>query len=382
MNIKSVILITAAICAVGCTSSVWNKPTATTIDGTATCSGKTRESCEVKQKTIDCSAACDDDNSPDIESTAIIDNEAKQSKEADFSKTQQEAKPIEQKNLLSKMAQTKEIKPADEEESKLLFTSDGRLMHPWHNAPEIKNYESQKPNWFGESLKFKIGWSFITAGEAELLANKIIDAGGGPAFAVEAYAQSYSVIDKLFKVRDINISWISADFTKSLGYWQSVREGRYSRDEWLIFDYKNKSYTVHKQNNKKELSREPLVFSGSNVWDMLSALYFVRTQPLPLNETIYFDIVNVKKQYPLKVTVRGRETVKVKAGKFDCIVVEPAISGEGIFISKGKSLKVWLTDDSYRMPVKMSAEVFIGSVYAELVSFERDIENLPVNLIE
>ena len=88
-------------------------------------------------------------------------------------------------------------------------------------------------------------------------------------------------------------------------------------------------------------------------------------------DTIYFDIVNVNKQYPLKVVVHGKERVKTKAGTFDCIIVEPMISGESIFVVKGKSLKVWLTDDEYRLPVKMEVEVFIGSVKAELYSYKK-----------
>ena len=102
---------------------------------------------------------------------------------------------------------------------------------------------------------------------------------------------------------------------------------------------------------------------------MLSSLYYVRLQPLPEKGVVYFDIINRKQQYPLKVTVLGKKKVKVKAGEFNCIVVEPQFSGEGIFISKGKSLKVWLTDDERRLPVKMAAEVFIGSVTAELAEY-------------
>ena len=67
-----------------------------------------------------------------------------------------------------------------------------------------------------------------------------------------------------------------------------------------------------------------------------------------------------------------KETVKTDAGKFKCIVVEPQFRGAGIFVSKGKDLKVWLTDDEYKMPVKMTVEVFIGSVSAELLDYKRN----------
>jgi len=67
--------------------------------------------------------------------------------------------------------------------------------------------------------------------------------------------------------------------------------------------------------------------------------------------------------------VLGKETVKVPAGKFDCIIVEPVMRTEGIFKAKGR-IKIWLSDDRYKIPVKMQTEVFfIGSVTAKLKKF-------------
>ncbi len=250
-------------------------------------------------------------------------------------------------------------------------TDDGRLMHPWAKAQEVAEQPANPVPWAGEKLKFEISWAFITAGEAELNFNKIVDADGIPAYTVEALAKSYSVIDAVFKVRDINMSWIAAEGFRSLGYWQSVREGRYNRDEWIKFDYKDNSFKTYKKDKHGKITSWDNNFKGSAVFDMLSSLYYVRTLRLPLKTTVFFDIVNRNRQYPLKVEVLRKETVKTAAGKFDCIVVEPMISGEGIFVSKGKSLKVWLTDDEYKMPVKMTVEVFIGSVSAELVKYSR-----------
>ena len=256
------------------------------------------------------------------------------------------------------------------ENEQIFLTSENRLAHPWYYAKETTPSENT-PKWFGEELKFDISWSFITAGKAQLNSSKIVEANGQKMYQLEAYAQSYPVIDAMFKVRDINMSWIAEDLSHSTGYWQSVKEGSYARDEWLIFDYKNHTYTIHKKDKKGNLEHKPHTFEGNTIVDMLSSLYFVRNQELPLKGEVYFDIVNRGDQYPLKVVVLGREKVKVKAGKFDCIVVEPMISGEGIFVSKGKSLKVWLTDDEYKMPVKMAVEVFIGSVKAELTEYSR-----------
>ena len=122
----------------------------------------------------------------------------------------------------------------------ILKTDDGRLTHPWYFM-KVSTYspEGTAPLWFGEELNYKISWAFVTAGEATIKANKLLYNGKEYAYQIETLAKSYPVIDKVFKVRDINMSWIKSDLSKSLGYWQSVREGSYKRDEWLNFDYKN-----------------------------------------------------------------------------------------------------------------------------------------------
>ena len=265
-----------------------------------------------------------------------------------------------------------EMNAYDDPEAIILKTEEGRLTSPFYFAQDatIEQTKSlKKPVWFGETLKYNIGWSFIVAGVAQLQTTRIVDSNGTLAYELRADANSHSIIDALFKVRDINISWLDITAKKSLGYWQSVREGKYARDEWLAFNYANNTYNNHRQDRDGNIKTQKMTFEGEEVLDMLSALYYVRLQPLPEKGEIYFDIVNRQKQYPLKVTVLGKKKVKVKAGEFNCIVVEPQFSGEGIFTAKGKSLKVWLTDDERRLPVKMSVEVFIGSVTAELTEY-------------
>ena len=262
-------------------------------------------------------------------------------------------------------APTPDTKSFKDEE---LISLEGRRLSPLaYNAVSVDNTAVA---WSGEELKYGLYYSFIKAGTAYIKNRGLTTANGRKAYLIQTTAFSAPVIDAFFKVRDVNYSWIDAENFYSLGYTQSVREGNYKRDEWLTFDYDRQVYYGEVQ--KKEA---PRVLSGAlsqRVLDMLSSLYFVRARQLTKGQDIIFDIINREKQYPLVVKVLGRETVKTAAGKFDCIVVEPQFRGEGIFVSKGKSLKVWLTDDPYKMPVKMKTEVFIGSVSAELLEYKRN----------
>ena len=253
-------------------------------------------------------------------------------------------------------------------EDEKLIPLEGRRLSPLAYEPTVQA-AAQVP-WNGEELKYGVYYAFVKAGTAYIKNRGLTTVNGRPAYLLQTTAFSASVIDAFFKVRDVNYSWIDAETFYSLGYTQSVREGSYKRDEWLTFDYPRGLFYGEIQ--KKEA---PRVISGPlsiQVLDMLSSLYFVRAQKLQIGQDIVFDIINRERQYPLVVKVLGKETVKTKAGKFDCIVVEPQFRGEGIFVSKGKSLKVWLTDDEYKMPVKMKAEVFIGSVSAELLEYKRN----------
>ena len=111
------------------------------------------------------------------------------------------------------------------------------------------------------------------------------------------------------------------------------------------------------------------------VLDILAAFYYVRTQKLRVGIPIYLTNHDNKKVYDLRVIVQKRETIKVKAGKFKCIMVQPQLRGEAIFKQKGE-LWVWLSDDQYKIPVQMKSAVFVGSITTELTKIEGI--NLPL----
>lgn len=260
-------------------------------------------------------------------------------------------------------------------EDEKLIDFEGRMLHPYA-ALSPNSQAKQTAPWAYEQLKYGIYYTFIKAGTAYIRNRGLVDINGHAAYLLQTTAFSAPVIDAFFKVRDINQSWLDAETFYSLGYGQSVREGGYVRDEWLTFDYPRRQYSGLVR--KKE---EPRPISGPlemNVVDILTSLYYVRSQQLEPGKDLVFDIVNREKQYPLIVKVLKKEKVKTDAGTFDCIVVEPQLRGEGIFVSKGKSLKVWLTDDEYKMPVKMQVEVFIGSVSAKLLEYKRQE---PTNIL-
>jgi Protein of unknown function (DUF3108) len=222
----------------------------------------------------------------------------------------------------------------------------------WRKVPPVTSFEP------GESLKFEVAWKFIGVGYANMDVAGVVDMNGRKVYHIFTSARSTSFFDSFYKVRDTNESWIDKESFCSLKYASRNDEDNKKKDETIEFDQINHTFTI------LESSKTGAIPLWVN--DVLSALYYVRTQELVVGKDIEVDAHSGDLSWPLIVKVYRREKVKVPAGEFDCFVVEPLLRiGTGIFQAKGRLL-VWLTADSKKIPVLMSSKIVVGSVEARL----------------
>lgn len=210
-----------------------------------------------------------------------------------------------------------------------------------------------------EKFTFDINYGFINAGTANMEVVRLIDYNKRPCYQIVTTANSNSFFSTFYKVEDRVESIVDALGIFSWRFEKRLKEGGYRSDRMYEFDQKN---------NKVFYNEDTLVVP-SRVQDAISVLYYIRTQDLKVGETIRVDNFTDGKLYPLEINILKKETITVKAGTFDCIVVEPLQKGVGIFKHEGK-LKVWLTDDRLKMPVQMKSKVIVGSITAELTDFQ------------
>lgn len=211
----------------------------------------------------------------------------------------------------------------------------------------------------GEKLTFDIGYGFINAGYANLEVKDLIEYNERPCYLIVSTANSNKFFSTFYKVEDRVESVVDALGIYSWYFEKNLSEGTYRATRSCTFD----------QENHKAIYGNDTVDVARFVQDALSSLYFARTQDLKVGESIFIDNFTDGKSYPLEVRVVKKETVTVKAGKFDCILVEPLLMTSGIFKHEGR-LKVWLTDDKLKMPVLMKSKVLVGSISAELTEYQ------------
>ena len=225
---------------------------------------------------------------------------------------------------------------------------------------ELKRVVSNRSFGVGERLEFSVGYGVIKAGTAVMEIPEITRIDGRKCYHIVSTARSNKFFSVFFKVDDRVESFMDVYGLYSLRYDKHLREGKFKADVSMVFDQVNNLAIYNAGKDTFEVA--------PYVQDVLSAFYFVRTQTLTVGKSLFVDNHTDKKNYPLEVKVLRRERVKVEAGEFDCLVVEPILQTPGIFEQKG-SLTVWLTDDEKKMPVLMKSKVVIGSISTELVNY-------------
>ena len=215
-----------------------------------------------------------------------------------------------------------------------------------------------------EKLTFDINYGFINAGTATMDVARLIEYENRPCYQVITRAKSNSFFSTFYKVDDRVESIIDAIGIFSWRFEKNLREGSYRADRVYRID----------QRRHVAYYRDDTITTPAFVQDALSVLYYVRTQQLKLGMSLYIDNFTDGKLYPLEVKVLKKERIDVKAGTFDCLVVEPLLQSVGVFKHQGK-LKVWVTDDRLKLPVLMKSKILVGSITAELTEYQLgDIE--------
>jgi len=217
----------------------------------------------------------------------------------------------------------------------------------------------------GERFRFDIDYAFITAGHTEMKIDSVIDVRGHSCYRVSSLVSSNKAFDVVFKVRDYVETNIDVRGLFSRRYFKQLREGGYRDKKEVFFEQEQRSAHIFSKGKYQKSVKLP-----SCSQDILSAIYFIRTIDFAVGDTLSVPLHDVSKSYPLKIKVKRHETVKVPAGEFDCLVVEPFLESEGMFRSKGK-IEVWLSDDENKIPVLMRTYIkIIGHIDARLAEYE------------
>ena len=222
----------------------------------------------------------------------------------------------------------------------------------------------------GESLSFRITYAHLLAGRARVTVSDV-EHGGRSALELVATARSEGFFAWLFRfrVRDRTIAIWDPASGCSLRIEKTLREGKASRDQEVDFDPAGRATVRDKKIPQTAFETEPCSL------DILSALFVARRRGVTRDRPLELPVFDNGKRFRLRIDYVESERLDLPPpfGKnTPVVVVEPRlVEGTGLFVKeKGARLKIWLTDDERRVPVRMRSKVAVGSVSADLEEYQ------------
>lgn len=216
----------------------------------------------------------------------------------------------------------------------------------------------------GEKLTYVLHYGWLNAGvatlelkegEREIEGRKVLHAIGK--------GESTGAFKAFYKVNDRYETYFDKEGVFPWVFNRRVDEGGYTFSQ----DY------LYLQHRRKVTTQENKTFDvPAAAQDMLSAFYFARTidysTAVPGQEyTIPCFMDN--EEWTLRMRYIGKETIKLRQGKFNCLKFQPVVQ-EGRIFKANDDLNVWITDDANHIPVLAEAKVLVGSIKMELSGYE------------
>ena len=221
----------------------------------------------------------------------------------------------------------------------------------------------------GEWFKFRMSYSgWMKAGEASLEIKEAV-LNKKPVYHVVGKGKTTGAIKWFFKVKDRYESYFDKTTILPEKFIRDIDEGGHTKNIEIKFDQTNNKAYVNNLKHKKK----SVVDTKPNVQDMVSAFYYLRnnyeTDSISIGDEVKLNMFFDSENYDFKLKYLGRETIRTKFGKVKCLKFRPYVMAGRVF-KEQESLTLWVSADKNKIPLRVKADLAVGSLRADLVSFK------------
>ena len=221
----------------------------------------------------------------------------------------------------------------------------------------------------GEWFRFKMSYSgWMKAGNATLTVKDDVW-NGKPVFHVIGKGWTTGAIKWFFKVKDRYESYFDVDSGLPYRFIRDIDEGGHTKDIEIEFDQVNNKAHIY---NKKHKKRK-VVETKPNIQDMVSTFYYLRNNlnvdQLNEGDEVETDMFFDGENYGFKIRFLGVETIRTNFGKVKCLKFRPYVMAGRVF-KEEESLTLWVSADKNRIPLRVKADLAVGSLRADLEAFK------------
>ncbi len=220
----------------------------------------------------------------------------------------------------------------------------------------------------GEWLKFRIHYGFLNASYATLkLTTDSIDSI--PVYHVVGRGKTTGFASIFFKVDDTYESYFGRNDGKPYRFIRKINEGGYTKDIEIDFYHQEDKAILKDNKNGKEFN----IPVQDDIQDLLSASYHLRNryklEEFEVGQSIDMDMLfDDDGVYKFKLKFLGKEVIRTKFGKVECLKFRPVVQSGRVFKEK-ESLTLWVSNDLNKIPIRIKADLAVGSLKADLDAY-------------
>jgi len=215
----------------------------------------------------------------------------------------------------------------------------------------------------GEELRYEVKYGLIKGGEAKMRID-LFPVGDSYVYHVKAIAVTTGMAAQFARIYDIYESYIDITTGYPVKSVRNIRENKYTKYNEVLF-FREEKYVMSVNSGKHNVPY--------NTLDILSAFYYARRtlfdKPISKGETIDITTFFEDDLYPLKIKFVGKDKIRTKFGKINCLKFVPVLEKNNPF-KKEDDLEIWISDDGNYIPVKIQMRLPVGSAKANLIGFE------------
>jgi len=142
------------------------------------------------------------------------------------------------------------------------------------------------------------------------------------------------------------------------------QQGKRVRTTEAVFDRaKGKmSWTQRDPNNPTREPRHVVTDFSGQLHDVLSVIYFIRTQPLEVGKSFEVFIGDGGRVYRTPVNITEKKRMKTILGRVEVVKIDPDLFGRDRLIDNEKGqFSMWVTNDHRRIPVSAKIKTEYGT---------------------
>ena len=212
---------------------------------------------------------------------------------------------------------------------------------------------------------YHFGWSGITAGKGDMHFSKV----GGKRFQLEASGGTTGFARALWKLDATYRGLADAETLRPI---ESTQVESYRRKKITTeLNFTDASVTRIRTETPGSKENKAKPFNFPELFDLHSAMLYLRSQPLSDHAVYRIVVYPATSAYLATVTVLSRERVSVHAGTYNAIKFDVQLKrlGKNLELEPHRKFRraiIWVSDDENRIPLRIEAQIFVGTVFAEL----------------